>query len=126
MIANDKPAEAPSVHWPACDVCGKPTDRSDGYLRITWTRIQEIQREQRAERTTEPELINLAGVLPIPRDWQWGHSECLPESDYWIEASRIDTLRKAMAWTLHLMEKNWFAGTDWERAIRRLYDVGSC
>ena len=124
MTAN---TDERKMTWPACDICGKPTTAADGYLSITYQRIHEIMAELRQEYSREPEVVD-AGSLPPPQPaWHWGHSKCLPESDYWIEAGRIDTLRKAMAWTLHLHEKNWFGMTDWHRAIRRLYpDIGSC
>lgn len=110
--------------WPDCDICGKPVPTDDGYLCITWARINAIMEERREWGTREPKVIRLSDIPERTPDWRWGHADCLPENDYWIEAKRIDTMQKAFAWTLHLLGKVWFGDTDWHWAIRRLYEVG--
>lgn len=64
------------------------------------------------QKVSTVRLSNLAQAPALIR-WGWCHHRCLPEaSDYIIDADRIDTLSKALSWTLHLMDKRWLPGTD--------------
>ena len=120
--------KARRTSWPECEVCGKAASTKDGYLRITWADINALSRMVHDEHKRVSRAVKLEHIVGREERpyWQWGHMACLEGDDYWIAADRIDTLEKAMAWTLHLLEKGWFPASDWERAIRRLYDVGSC
>jgi hypothetical protein len=53
------------------------------------------------------------------------HDQCHPsESEitpYYIDLPRIDTPRKALEWTFHLNEKNWFNPKGWIKTLENLY-----
>lgn len=55
--------------------------------------------------------------LPYSLHWYWGHNKCLPMYDfvYYIQASRINTLEKALRWTEQLRtDTPWLEYSDWE------------
>lgn len=55
--------------------------------------------------------------LSRPLHWYWGHSRCLPMYDfvYYIQASRINTLEKALKWAEQLkIDTPWLEYSDWE------------
>ena len=107
-----------------CSGCGKPTPVSDGYLSILDDEINEYGQSkafQESQRPDDGEPVMLAGEVGCPLNWRWGHNECLPAgSDYHIEGRRIDTVEKALGWTLHLMEdKYWYSATNWGQMMRQ-------
>lgn len=97
----------------------------------TWERQQEREAEEALARggvqawlkTVVRPLASVYHVEDVP--WQVLHWRCVTDAEwergYPIEGTRIDTPEKALVWTLHLQEKVWFAYTDWEGALRKLF-----
>ena len=112
--------------WRACDGCGEViTSPSDAvltvapeYLRDRQAGIDERVRAQAAGET--PPHVS-TGLVP----WDWVHRMCMQprEVQYVVEGHRFDTLPKALARTLELMDRKWFMDTAWEDAIRRFYEI---
>jgi hypothetical protein len=119
--------------WPTCEVCGKPVSTEDGILAVSMQEIQEYRRrhaewEQEHHWDAEGSVVLSSGSLfDLPEwvKWHHGHMTCLPEYSYTIPYTRFDTIRKALSWTLHLMEKNWLPCTDWRAAVRAHHHVGA-
>lgn len=80
----------------------------DAWLKTVVYPLSKLPRVERA-----PWLVLHVDCI-TDEEWEWG---------YPIEGRRINTVRKALAWTLHLQEKVWFEYTDWDGAIRRLFTV---
>lgn len=63
--------------------------------------------------------------IPAPEPlWKWEHMACLADGHYtyWIADKQIDTIRKILVSTAHLLEKTqWFVSEDWSQMIRRFY-----
>ncbi len=95
-----KRSEVTMKTWPVCDECGGEVIPPDGYLAVDGDTI-----------------LDRSGEL---HHWVWGHSGCTPNG-YAIEASRIDSMEKALDWTMHLWSKRWFANTDWHHALQKLF-----
>ena len=113
--------------WPVCDDCGLSVAEADGGFAVDYAAMHEAEAIQREwdQGHDEGFAIDLA-VVPLFRDvpWDWGHSTCFPgRNEYWIAADRINTIGKALHWTLHLSSHRWFKYTAWEAAVRRLYNV---
>ncbi len=109
---------------PRCDVCGKEVQLGDGVLSISFQKVREVQ-DQKAkwEKAHPGPVLNVGDVLASPPcvSWTWHHCKCNVSGCYEIEASRFDSIEKAMQWTIHLMEKNWFKFTDWRGVIEKFY-----
>jgi hypothetical protein len=112
------------MELPKCDLCGKVVKIEEGILSISFREIRDIQ-EQRAkwEKNHPGPVFTTGEVMTFPRrvHWIWSHMGCNTNGSYDIEATRIDDLRKALHWTIHLQSKNWFQDTDWRKVIHRLY-----
>jgi hypothetical protein len=67
----------------------------------------------------------LDSVLANPPDkflFMLGHYDCLREKgSYEIDLKRIDDFEKAIAWTQHLAEKNWFNFRGWDIVLTSLF-----
>ena len=113
------------MQLPKCDTCGKEVKIKEGVLSISFRKIREIQDKQEEFKKRHPgPLLNVCEVMAFPSrvPWIWHHCGCnMNGTSYEIEGNRVDTIEKAMGWTLHLMEKNWFEYTDWRGLISRLY-----
>jgi hypothetical protein len=113
-----------------CGICIFPIGDGTGWLRVTFADIHK-HREQRAEYDAyrrdsgEPATLSMLEMLigPEPIHWRAYHAKCEPEADqdaYQIDSERICTWRQLAHWTAHLMEKNWFADTDWDCLLREV------
>lgn len=108
-----------------CQQCRFPIEGDTGYLRVTYADIHKYQRDEKAyrERHPEGEAVSLEDFLlgPDPIHWRAYHDKCEPEPDasaYQIDAAKLRTWQGLAHWTAHLMEKNWFASTDWDCLLR--------
>lgn len=55
--------------------------------------------------------------------WRTSHYGCFAggaRDTYEIGSERIATWRQLIWWTAHLMEKNWFARSDWDDLLREI------
>ena len=117
--------------WPPCELCHKPVTIKTGVLIVASGDLEKYEEELAEFDKKHPydadgsRLLKLGeGEGPPARvRWMWGHSKCLPSEMYDIGAQRIDSVDKALAWTLHLMEKTWFVHTNWEASIRQLFEL---
>jgi hypothetical protein len=116
--------------WPPCDVCREPVTTKEGVILVDEIKALEIANESEveearnlAEHDYRHTVVNLGDSGP-PEEvrWWYGHTRCFLDhaGEYWIPTTRIDTPRKALGWTLHLMEKRWLPYTDWDAMMRRL------
>ena len=120
-----------SKKWPDCQVCGKQVYTKDGFLVVYEEEIIRFEDEQQKWDKEHPEdvdggyTISSADLMsmPDPAEWHWGHDRCLDNGSYEIPYSRFNTTTKALSWTLHLMEKNWFNSTNWRRAVRAHHKI---
>ncbi len=122
------------ILWPPCDVCGKRTHRSTGRLVLNGEEVDEYWEGYYAEQTElyqlnkrteqqglgEPKLEDIP-VGPSPVTWHWGHSRCLPKSEYMISAHRLDTVGKMLALTLDQTEDDYYPRTTWREALARFH-----
>lgn len=111
---------------PKCDVCGKDVQLSDGILSISFRTIRQVQEKREEFKKNHPgPVLTVGEVMAFPPcvSWIWHHANCnnADGSSYEIEGDRFDTHEKALHWTLHLMEKNWFRFTDWRGVIEKFY-----
>ena len=107
-------------------MCGGPVlKHKDAALFISFKDIQETQDRVTAWRAKHTEPILSAGdimTFPDRLPWKWAHYGCDDSTGvYQIEGDRFNSLQKAIAWTLHLMTKNWFEFTDWASTVRRFF-----
>lgn len=112
------------MELPKCDVCGVQVKIEEGVLSISFITIREVQEKREEFKKNHPgPVLTVGEVMAFPErvPWRWHHFGCNVDGSYSIEATRFDTIEKAMHWTLHLMEKNWFEFTDWRGLISRLY-----
>jgi len=113
------------MQLPNCDVCEKEVEVKDGILSISFKEIRDVQEREAMWKKNHPgPLLDVAEVMAFPHRvrWMWHHCRCnMNGSSYQIEGSRFDTHEKALHWTLHLMEKNWFRFTDWRGVIEKFY-----
>ncbi|MDR6174295.1 hypothetical protein QE364_000792 [Nocardioides zeae] len=56
---------------------------------------------------------------PRPTRWEAYHHDCIEEDTrrYEVGVQNLRTYQQLAAATGHLMEKAWFAGTDWKRIL---------
>lgn len=137
-----------NTHTVLCDRCRQPI-RSwrelvvwcDSTQALQAKRAYEAQVRQQERRETEAlasggveawlQAAVLRPLATVPRvedvPWQVVHLDCITDAEwqrgYPIEGTRINTVRKALAWTLHLMEKTWFEFTDWRRVMQKLFGI---
>jgi hypothetical protein len=114
----------------SCCICKKEVVWSKGALVLKGD-MRDIKAYQDKvkdwEETHNMEIgVSASELLLLPDrvPWIWGHQKCVDRFQfYWIDGERIDTPLKALHWTLHMMEKNWFESTRWDSVIDRLFDV---
>lgn len=112
--------------WRACDACGEEVaSPADAVLTLPPETLIErrtgIEERERARAAGETPPHAAEGLVP----WEWVHTACLQPRDagYVIAGDAFDTLSKAMARTLQLLDREWFLETAWEDAIRRFYEI---
>ena len=108
-----------------CDVCGKDVEVKDGVLSISFKKIRDVQ-QQRAEweKNHRTPLLKASELMSFPDcvPWIWHHSRCnFDGTSYDIEGTQFDTPAKALRWSIHLIEKNWFQFTGWREVIHRFF-----
>ena len=115
------------MNWPVCDICSKDVTTQEGVIDIDTQEVDDIEPAWDAWKKTHPDVVSLEELLNAPGSvkWQWGHLNCVTGDMYQITADRIDTLGKALDWTLHMTEKTWLMHTDWNSLMRRLHDIPS-
>ncbi len=119
--------------WPPCEACGEAVTTEGGFLVIRKEEMDKYEADLahwEQEHPKDPDgsrLLSSSDLLDHPSHvhWHWGHVGCMPEGMYGIEAVSIDSVAKALDWTLHLMQKAWFPYTDWRDSVRRLHVVPS-
>lgn len=88
MVANDQPSR---IEW-RCEVCGNSISDGAGYVHSTES--------------------------DVGAHWTPEHTACGPVAvDYGIAVEQIRTHADMLRWTSHLMDKRWFAGSDWGALI---------
>jgi len=124
----------PVKRWPLCQVCGKPVSTEQGILTIYNKELHQYEEQHKEWEKRHPRdedgllgILTTVDLAEFPRlvDWHWGHARCLSEGMYEISYDRFDTVAKALSWTLHLMEKDWFGFHRWEAAVRAHHKVPS-
>lgn len=118
------------IVW-TCDVCHEPVHDGTGYIECDRYAAQEQRRHvERNEAPRAPRRESGASAIPasdieplalVP--WHAYHHGCdpHPESDTcWYDIERVNTLTKMLHRTGHLMEKRWFAYTDWRLITQSL------
>lgn len=133
MSATAAPVVSEAIVW-TCDVCRGPVVDETGYVTVDYDEIHECRRREqeweaelerrRAEQGTRFLALSLAEIPENPRPrWRVLHHACdpKPEScDYWIAVERIRTAGDVIAWTAHLLEKDWLPLTSWDDLLRRV------
>ncbi len=120
----------PTIQWPQCQVCGKDVTTEQGVITIFGKDITEYETLYREWKESHSQQQN-EGVytsedlaeLPLMIDWHWGHDKCLKPGMYEITYDTFDTVEKAFAWTLHMMDKSWVNHTHWEEMVRAHYEL---
>lgn len=124
-----------------CDRCGQPIERwrdlvvwcdsAKAHDALRRWEAENRKMEQQAEHTAKDwaGFLRPLSSVPVLDTVQWNtfHYDCITDEEwlwgYPIEGARINTLGKALAWTLHLQEKVWYEATDWQGLIRRLFKL---
>ncbi|MGA2463713.1 MAG: hypothetical protein ABSH06_05095 [Thermodesulfobacteriota bacterium] len=113
------------MELPKCDVCTREVKIEEAVLSISFREIREVQEKREEFKKNHPSpFLDVREVMAFPGrvPWVWHHYGCnVNGSSYEIEADRFDSVTKALRWTLHLMQKNWFEFTDWRNVIERFY-----
>lgn len=106
-----------------CDSCSRPVADGQGSLYINFSEVrahQSAHAEWEANRDPAGaiDIMSLLG-LPKPATWHIHHDVCSTDGagDYDIGVEQVRTWRDLLAWTAHLMEKNWLPDTDWRSVI---------
>lgn len=103
-----EPGTVLKLDWPKCDKCTKPVTAKTGYLSMAYIDMPNMYTGKSS---------------PTFGKWRWGHGRCVPQNDYWIPASDLQTEDTAIDWIKHLKGKIWFADTNWRQTWKRFYDV---
>ena len=108
-----------------CDACREPVDGGDGYLHVSHAEIFAYEKARTEWEKANPpgQVMNLSDLLdhPSPARWKVHHRRCDPDpesSDYWIDVAQVSTWQGLIARTAHLLEKSWFAATDWQGLLQ--------
>jgi hypothetical protein len=110
-----------------CEICRFPIEGDTGAIYATFPDINAARAREREERhgAVEVSSIDIVDLLmePGPIHWRTGHyahPEVQEVDSYEIDAVRIATWPALAHWTAHLMEKNWFALSDWDDLLREV------
>jgi hypothetical protein len=119
--------ETVSVLLYRCNHCGQVVTGSSGYIHVSireayesrtaWKSFKDAKKESGDFAWSGPELMS----LPEPARWRIHHRKCDPTRDedgyYFFEVGRADTYEKLLAWTAHLLSKDWLEHTDWSQFL---------
>jgi hypothetical protein len=114
----------------SCDQCGIEIPDSEG---IVWCEEHSAIRtaeEKREWDASHRGAVNVDEFLDLPSSMPWTalHFECLPESEvgpYGINVERIRSVWDFLAWTSHLMGKDWVVeATNWPTMVHQLAELG--
>ena len=120
------------IDW-RCDLCQDPLADGD-YATVDENDVQEVRRARAdlEERTRHPEFTGVHiysgqdfGTLPPPARWLFRHHRCDPQPDspdYSFDIANIRTEGALLAWSAHLMDKNWLDATNWQDVMRLVAD----
>jgi hypothetical protein len=110
-----------------CEICRFPIEGDAGAIYVTFTDVNAARARERQERggAVAVSSIDIVDLLlePGPIHWRTGHyahPEMHEADSYEIDASRIATWTALAHWTAHMMEKNWFALSDWDDLLREV------
>ncbi len=99
------------------------TGGADEWLACSGATFAELERGKWAG------FVRPLASVPVVKtvSWRTFHFDCITDEEwewgYPIEGTRINTLGKALAWTLHLQGKTWYEATDWENLVRKLFTL---
>ncbi len=102
-----------------CDVCLQPIDDGEGHVWADSGEADEVVRNTPSREGVQDLHEFLAGPEDAP--WHTTHSGCLdvPVGAYSIAVERIRTWAAYLHWCVHLMDKAWLEGTDWQVFVLR-------
>jgi hypothetical protein len=104
-----------------CETCGFPVAGDTGCIYVAFDDVNAVRAYERSASHADGTAVDVADLLtdPGPVHWRtrhWTHPE--DRDCYEIGADRISTWPQFAHWTAHLMEKNWFALSDWDDLLR--------
>lgn len=108
-----------SISW-RCDLCDELL-ADDGYVTVRESEVAEVRRSRAALEEKPIVSAREIGALPSPARWMFRHHGCDPEpdsGDYAFSVREIGTEAQLLAWTSHLMGKEWLSATNWDEVIR--------
>lgn len=114
-----------------CDGCGDPI--LSGFVAVRYADIEAAGRAQTDwDRRHAGGLVVVLtrgemAAMPEPAQWHAWHDDCGPHpggNEY--SFGQPPTFEAVLSWTVHLMEKNWFAATDWGPFLRRQLHPQGC
>lgn len=110
------------LDW-TCAACGEPIYDGQGSFAVSKVGVQDALRI-RDEFGSEPVRIRDAlHFVTGMACWQPAHDSCRKlflELHYDIPVERLRTPRDVLAWTAHLIGKNWLSVTDWRDWLYRV------
>lgn len=117
-----------TIYW-TCSTCGQKISNGAGRLYFHPDETYDYR-----ERVSDwhsmrknPHVMTASDFTTYPSSPQWRgvHHQCKPQTAeqygyaYDIDVERICTLADVLEWTAHLMDKDWFADSDWQRVIHQ-------
>lgn len=111
-----------------CDVCLQLIADGDGAV---WCRpVAAAAAAERDDRDDQEDWssVTLEEMLAAPDErarWRVTHERCEPAAGYLVAVERIRTWPAYLHWTARLMDKSWFAGTNWDDLILDTLDPTS-
>ena len=107
-----------------CEICKQPIDSytDAGEIYTLWDDINLAEEKDAQYRAREGELIRASDIdiEALIARWHVSHYKCahVEYPHYSIAIYRMRTIKKALAWTIHLMDKRWIGLADWPELIR--------
>lgn len=118
--------EVTKVNW-RCGVCKKVVSKAGSI----WIDMREVAEKEKAIAAWRKKHTRRGCVMISAEElldshelervfWLVRHDRCerAPSNAYEIAIERILTQGKVLAWTAHLMEKNWLEVTNWDNVCR--------
>lgn len=109
-----------------CWQCGDQIDPPEGHIYVKFADIQGTQADLDEWEDEYGEALHTWDDImrkPGPVRWMICHDVCDPDPDadgYFIPLRRLRTPMHMLAWTAHLMAKNWLPLTDWDDLLDRI------